>query len=530
MGVRMIQPNALFNADCLAFLERIDDDCAALVYLDPPWPARGFVLQDGGKDGGVSVRDQDKGLPDQYLAWLSQLLQHAYRIATTTGNVVVHTEPRVNSYARILAEELLDEVQLVEFTLRRPGYPTSVRRGAEREILLLCRKSPDSVYNPATRPLTRAEAKERYPEKDSRGPYALSDLTVVGDRPSSRHEWRGFVLPKGRAWRFSIERLEQLYAEGRIYMPSGGALPRLKGYLGDAAQIQVGPDWDDIPPRVPPVERSGYVGQQPLSLLERVIEVTSNEGGLVVDPLCGTGTSIVVAHMLGRKWLACDSSADACKISEDRLAAIDVFADREYIRGGPTELRAFPLVRTSGSLRQSNLLRLRELDFVLNQPLPIEETRHYEFKEVKGNNPVGSIENTSDEYAVAFLNSEGGRIFWGTRDEDGVIVGVHLDHRQRDEVRKAVINKLSQIEPVIAPSLYRLELHQVKDQARAPIQDLYVVELVVPRAPQSDYLYGTGKGEVWVKTDSGKKKLNHLEMQEEWLARSQRQPGRQTQR
>ena len=50
--------------------------------------------------------------------------------------------------------------------------------------------------------------------------------------------------------------------------------------------------------------------------------------------------------------------------------------------------------------------------FILNQPVSVEETRHYEFKEIKGRNPVDTIKNTVDEYVVAFLNSEGGRIYW----------------------------------------------------------------------------------------------------------------------
>ena len=45
--------------------------------------------------------------------------------------------------------------------------------------------------------------------------------------------------------------------------------------------------------------------------------------------------------------------------------------------------------------------------------MPFEETRFYEFKEIKGGKPADSITNTADEYAVAFFNREGGRIFWG---------------------------------------------------------------------------------------------------------------------
>jgi len=88
---------------------------------------------------------------------------------------------------------------------------------------------------------------------------------------------------------------------------------------------------------------------------------------------------------------------------------------------------------------------MSEQRFVLNHSVPVEETRHYEFKEIKGSNPVDTIKNTADEYVVAFLNSEGGRIYWGIRDSDRIAVGVNLNYKQRDDLRRVVSEKLAQI-------------------------------------------------------------------------------------
>ena len=66
--------------------------------------------------------------------------------------------------------------------------------------------------------------------------------------------------------------------------------------------------------------------------------------------------------------------------------------------------------RLTHATDRANLTEPTQIRFVQDQPVPFEETRLYEFKEVKGRNPAGSITNTADEYAVAFLNSEGGRI------------------------------------------------------------------------------------------------------------------------
>ena len=127
-----------------------------------------------------------------------------------------------------------------------------------------------------------------------------------------------------------------------------------------------------------------------------------------------------------------------------------------------------------------NLTEPTQIRFVQDQPVPLEETLLCEFKEVKGRNPTGSITNTSDEYAVAYLNREGGRILWGVRDSDRITVGVTLDERQRDEVRRKVSEKLGSITPPISIEDWQLELHPVYDLHGETIEDLRVIELVVP--------------------------------------------------
>ncbi len=153
-----------------------------------------------------------------------------------------------------------------------------------------------------------------------------------------------------------------------------------------------------------------------------------------------------------------------------------------------------------------NLTEPTQIHFIQNQPVPFEETLFYEFKEVKGRNPVNRITKDSDEYAVAFLNREGGRIFWGVRDSDRIIVGVILNEQQRDEVRRKVSEKLGAIRPPISVEDWDLEFHSVDNLQKETVQDLWVIELVV-RPPQEKDIFYTSKWELHVKTEGGKKKL-----------------------
>ncbi|MBI3170825.1 MAG: putative DNA binding domain-containing protein [Chloroflexi bacterium] len=159
--------------------------------------------------------------------------------------------------------------------------------------------------------------------------------------------------------------------------------------------------------------------------------------------------------------------------------------------------------------------------FSLEKPVDLEEMHNCEFKEIKGNNPTGSISSLVDEYVVAWLNSmkSGGKIYWGIRNDDRIVVGVNVDYRTRDEIRRVVTDKLMQINPKIPPSSYSVEFFQVLDDKSLPIQDLYVLEVSVPQPSSEVMLYATGKNEVFIKTDSGKKKLDVFELQAETIKR-----------
>jgi predicted HTH transcriptional regulator len=155
----------------------------------------------------------------------------------------------------------------------------------------------------------------------------------------------------------------------------------------------------------------------------------------------------------------------------------------------------------------------------------MEETRHFEFKTIAGRNPVKTIKNTIAEYAVAFLNSEGGRIYWGIKDDDRSVVGIRLDHSERDELRRSVADKLSTINPPIDPTHWRVEISPVfPPDGYSPLQDLVVVEIIVPR-PDSASPYATSGNEVFVRVDGCNRKLTGLDLIDWFKRRSGRDDG-----
>jgi hypothetical protein len=159
--------------------------------------------------------------------------------------------------------------------------------------------------------------------------YMPDNLTAAGVRHgSSGLPWRGFdVASKGNHWKFTIENLDKLDKEGRIYWPKKkGGWPRYKRYLDEVQGMPLQDIWTDIPPiNAKAAERLGYPTQKPVALLERIIRASSNEGDVVLDPFCGCGTTIDAAQKLGRKWVGVDITHLAITLIKVRLT--DTYGD-----------------------------------------------------------------------------------------------------------------------------------------------------------------------------------------------------------
>ena len=77
--------------------------------------------------------------------------------------------------------------------------------------------------------------------------------------------------------------------------------------------------WVDIPFLHNSGESTGYPTQKPFKLLERIIKASSDEGDIVLDPFCGSGTTLVAAHSLNRRYYGFDVNQDAVNVARGRI-------------------------------------------------------------------------------------------------------------------------------------------------------------------------------------------------------------------
>ncbi len=505
-----ITANALYRCDCLALLERLNSDQFTLAYLDPPWLT-------GQTNGWVFSGTTDAERLKDYLEFMAKVYQQVQRTLTSRGVFLLHADRSSLGHQRLILDQIFGRSNFQhEFVIpqRRISGP---RRGPGHETLLMYSKSEEFFYAPPTRPLTKEEIAHSFPQIDDHGRYILTDMTGPAAARSRVFEWNGVLPPSGRAWRYSRRQMEELEREGRLVTSAATNTPRLKRYVDEAAEVDVGDIWSDLPAMPMGKERTGWAGQRPTALLDRILRMASEEGDVILDPFCGSGTSLERAQALGRRWIGCDISEEAIPITIQRLEQRSgVVANVDFAVGDQADLeQSVPRVHTAYLVIATDLDRPQALEFVLDEPLPIEETRHYEFKEVKAQNPARSIQDVAERYAIAFLNSEGGRIFWGVRDSDRKVVGVRLDSQQRDEIARVVTGKLNGITPAISPTHCRLAFHPVRGP-QGVLPNLVVVELTVPRVSPQEFYFPQGQGlETWIRTDSGTKRLTGPELVQE---------------
>jgi site-specific DNA-methyltransferase (adenine-specific) len=204
------------------------------------------------------------------------------------GCLVLHVDPKTSHYAKVLCDEIFGaDAFASEIVWRYRRWPAKTKNFQRvHDVLLRYVKDPD--------------CEPRFQQLYE--PLAASTAKTWGTRKQ-----RAVVNSAGRRTRSSVT--EQA---------SPGAP------LGDVWDISI----------IAPVarERTGYPTQKPEALLERLISACTAPGDLVVDPYCGSGTTLAVAARLGRRGVGIDQSPQALAITQKRLEALGVTPQQELVR------------------------------------------------------------------------------------------------------------------------------------------------------------------------------------------------------
>jgi len=389
------------NLDAISLLERIENASTTLVYFDPP----------------VGIQ-QDAENRHRLLSLYLHATCHSKRILRDNGVLVWHTFPESasdvrRSLDRVFGPKLFATEIVLKRRIRQQVKATPI---TDHTSLIIYSKTGEFHYKPPKRAVSE-QTRTTYSQRDTKGPYRFADVTTHVNRPNLQFPWHNHTPPAGRSWRYTLSKLEELYAAGCVHV-SETKFPREKVYLTEHPDEEVGSVWDDID--LPFAERipNESVGQQSLVLMNRIVAMFTQVDDVIVDPFCGTGTTLIAAEHSGRNWLAADCSLTAC---EQTISRLNEQTGRNCVLLTDDEARRFPVQNTVAELIRALPPLADSIPTDTHELINSPESKTLEFKQtlsvdVRTNEKLKHIETMSLKTIAAFLNSDGGTLIVGVSD------------------------------------------------------------------------------------------------------------------
>ncbi len=327
-----IDTNFVYRGDCHAILKmNFPDNCIDLIYIDPPFsfdPKHARLWYD--KETLETFEELRKGDIKHYINWMSKRLEQCYRVLRDTGSMYLHCDWKFGHYLKVEMDNIFgrdnfqDEI-IWHFSV---GGKSQRRWGRKHNTIFFYSKSNKWTFNTKD-----ARVEQRKTGKESFGGRI--------DKDKQGRLYQDKIAKSGKIYRYYLD-------EGKIY---------------DVWEIQ--------PIQSQAKDRIGYFTQKPDELLERIIKVSSNPDDIVLDPMCGCGTTIAAAYKLGRRWIGIDISSQACEVMKKRMEDLE----------GITEVKIRGLPLTAKDLRKVNAFEFQ--DYICDMTNSV-KTQHVADKGIDG--------------------------------------------------------------------------------------------------------------------------------------------------
>jgi adenine-specific DNA-methyltransferase len=307
-----------------------------LIYIDPPFAVGadfGFNIEIDGETAEkkqsiieeIAYRDTwGKGI-SSYLSMMYERLKLMHNLLAEDGSIYVHVDWRVTSYMKLLLDDIFGvnnfKNSIIWYYRRWTAASNSFQK--MHDDILFYSKSDEFTLNPIF-----IESTEGQKAKHEKG-WDRNSVFINGKR-------------QPQLLVYDQERVDEAVEEGRINLKDYARIVKVK--TGET----IAPDvWEINFINSQAIERLNYPTQKPEALLERIIKASSNEGDLVADFFCGSGTTAAVAEKLGRKWITTDLGRFSVHTARKRLIGVQ----RELQETGKN-FRAFELLNLGKYERQ----------------------------------------------------------------------------------------------------------------------------------------------------------------------------------
>jgi adenine-specific DNA-methyltransferase len=314
--------NLLIKGDNLLALKALQQEYqrkVKLIFIDPPYnTGNAFAQYDDGLEHSIWL-----GLMKTRLESLHKLLSH-------DGSLWITIDDDESHYLKVLCDEIFGRNNFVASIVWQKIHSTkndAKYLSVNHDYILIYAKDINKINIPLLSRTEKMDSRYKNPDNDPRGPWQSGDLVANEERTNGRYEVQGptgkiFNVPQNKHWVYAKDGLMQMIVENRIWFgKSGDSFPRKKRFLSEVQQGRKADTWwlseevghnqeakrevlnfnpDDV-----------FATPKPERLLDRIIELGSNEGDIVLDSFAGSGTTGAVAHKKRRKWIMVEMNGTA---------------------------------------------------------------------------------------------------------------------------------------------------------------------------------------------------------------------------
>jgi adenine-specific DNA-methyltransferase len=320
--LKTIKPNTLMLADNLGALHTLIQDGVkpTLIYLDPPY---GTGLNFQSRELRHAYSDADINGPATFTEFMRRRFILMREILADDGSIYVHIGHQMLFHMKMCLDEVFGANNFRNLITRRKCSSKNFTRNQYpnlHDYLLFYSKTSNYKWNqPSTAPDPEWISRE-YPKVDSKGQYKLVPIHAPGTRfGNTGKPWRGLNPPPGKHWQYMPSRLDELDAAGEIHWSKTGN-PRRKVYLQADKGIPLTDYWERYrDAHHQSIAITGYPTEKNIDMMRMIVQSATAPGDLVLDPFCGSGTTLQAAQETGRKWLGIDQSFVAAETTVRRL-------------------------------------------------------------------------------------------------------------------------------------------------------------------------------------------------------------------
>jgi len=337
-----------------------------LIYIDPPFDVGADFSMDIEIGGDtftkkpnileeIAYRDTWGKGADSFIAMIHERLVMMRDLLAEDGSIYVHCDWRVSGCMRLVMDEVFDtnnfRNEIVWRKLTAAKAQSNFYSNIKDSIFYYAKNRETGIFISQFLPMDEETDQKTYAyiEEGTGRRYGSFDFSQKGAGPPRRFGEQVLEPPPGKHWIWSQEKIDEGLRKGLIFFTKNGT-PRVKRYLDEKEGNRVGDLWyDDLvkPLTANDSERIDYPTQKPEALLERIIQASSNEGDLVADFFCGSGTTAAMAEKMGRKWIVADLGKFAIHTTRKRLIGV-----QRQLKAEGKDYRAFEILNLGKYERQ----------------------------------------------------------------------------------------------------------------------------------------------------------------------------------